>query len=208
MEEYPVMVCGPPPVGVGPPCSQKIQQLPRLNVGCGTRPEPNFVNSDLYEAPGVDVVFDCQGKWPFPDNRFSGIYASHVVEHLDKPQEFFNEAWRVLHAEGSLLVRVPHSRYDAHAWADFTHKRPIPVESFYILGPKIMETTYNLQHKADRIGAWETKIVYQVLISPWMRRWLPKSVVYWAIEHLNNICSELIVWMKPIKTGEKNNATS
>lgn len=56
---------------------------------------------------------------PFKDNTFDGIIASSVVEHLERPELFFWEAWKVLKPNGWLKVIVP---IGLTAKIDPTHK--------------------------------------------------------------------------------------
>jgi SAM-dependent methyltransferase len=81
----------------------------RLNLGCGPRPLAGFVNVDLLEGPGVDVVADISGSLPFGDGEATLIYASHVLEHLPTLQVpvVLREWRRVLRDGGLLLVAVP-----------------------------------------------------------------------------------------------------
>jgi SAM-dependent methyltransferase len=80
-----------------------------LNLGCGPRPLEGFVNVDLLETPGVDVVADVGGELPFRDGEVELIYASHVLEHLATARVpiVLREWRRVLRDGGQLLVAVP-----------------------------------------------------------------------------------------------------
>lgn len=81
----------------------------RLNLGCGPHSLAGFVNVDLLEAPGVDVVADVGTSLPFHDGEAEVIYASHVLEHLPTAQVpvILREWRRVLREGGLLLVGVP-----------------------------------------------------------------------------------------------------
>ena len=42
-----------------------------------------YLNLDFIKAESVDVVRDIeQYPWPFQDNTFEEVYASHLLEHL------------------------------------------------------------------------------------------------------------------------------
>lgn len=56
----------------------------RLNVGCGHVALPGYVNVDMREVPGVDVVASVNDL-PFEDGTVAEIRSSHVLEHF--PQE-------------------------------------------------------------------------------------------------------------------------
>ncbi len=57
-------------------------------------------------------------KLPFSSNSFDVVLASEIVEHLWNPHSFFDEAYRVLKADGHLIMSAPEGiaglRYDSH----------------------------------------------------------------------------------------------
>jgi len=54
----------------------------------------------------------------FASNSFDVVIASEVIEHLWNPHNFFHEAYRVLRANGHLIIETPEGRgsllYDDH----------------------------------------------------------------------------------------------
>lgn len=66
-----------------------------LNIGCGDRSFPGFLNQDREYFPGVDMVCDLEEALPFKDNIFSGVYANHVLEHIVNLEALVNELIRV-----------------------------------------------------------------------------------------------------------------
>lgn len=102
----------------------------KLNLGCGTDLEDGFVNSDIVDLPGVDVVADLDQPWPWPDGTAEYIVASHVFEHVDKPVLFMTEAHRVLQPGGILEIRVPHWKHP-NAYTDPTHRRFCTEQTFH-----------------------------------------------------------------------------
>lgn len=93
----------------------------KLNVGCGTRKKPGWVNCDLFQDP--DVRMDMRERWPFADESVGTVYAIHVLEHFDRDEiwSVMAEAWRVLEYGGHLIGLVPHGHSDL-AQAMPTHK--------------------------------------------------------------------------------------
>jgi SAM-dependent methyltransferase len=83
---------------------------------CELRPLEGFVNVDLLEAPGVDVVADVSGRLPFDDGSVDLLYASHVLEHLPtaRVSEVLREWRRVLRDGGRILIAVPDLERIAH----------------------------------------------------------------------------------------------
>lgn len=113
-----------------------------LEPGCGRGEFLNEFNKlglkchgiDLSQNAGsildkkVDVIkgFDLEkDKWPYPDNFFDIIYNKSLLEHLNEPDKFLNEARRVLKPYGKILCLVPdwESNYKTY-FDDFTHRTP------------------------------------------------------------------------------------
>ena len=89
----------------------------KLNLGCGEEKKEGFINLDWNKLIEPDIVHDLNIlPYPFPDNEFDLINASHVLEHLEKPFAIMKELHRMLKPNGKLIVRVPHfSRGFTHA---------------------------------------------------------------------------------------------
>lgn len=85
-----------------------------------------YTSVDLLDA---DIVADLNGPWLFMDDSVGVIRAYHLLEHLDDPIHFFNEAYRVLAPGGFLLLEVPSVKGDG-AFADPTHKKFFNLLSF------------------------------------------------------------------------------
>ena len=80
-----------------------------LNLGCGHRYHPGWVNVDFRSTgPGV-LAHDLHRGLPFEDHEFDAVYHSHLLEHFPKSQAplFLRECYRVLQPKGVLRVVVP-----------------------------------------------------------------------------------------------------
>ena len=54
----------------------------RLQLGCGNDPKPGWINHDLVQLEGVDIVHDLHDRpWPWADNSIDEIWAKDVLEH-------------------------------------------------------------------------------------------------------------------------------
>lgn len=103
---------------------------PNLNVGCGQWLFPDAVNLDRSPLPGVDVVHDLDVfPWPFPDERFDGVWGHQVFEHVADPIGFMVEAHRVLKPGGILHLTVPHWQSE-NSYTDPTHRRHCTERTF------------------------------------------------------------------------------
>jgi SAM-dependent methyltransferase len=95
----------------------------RLNLGCGSMPEPGYTNVDAVQQPGVDEVWDLDlYPWPWRDEAAERIRAFDVFEHLWHPLDFMRECWRVLRPGGILDIHTVHWR-SPNYHRDPDHKR-------------------------------------------------------------------------------------
>jgi len=81
----------------------------RLNLGCGGRFHPEWINIDFHSSGGGVIAHDLTRGIPFPDASFEVVYHSHVLEHFSKSKapHFIGECVRVLKPGGVLRVVVP-----------------------------------------------------------------------------------------------------
>jgi predicted SAM-dependent methyltransferase len=71
---------------------------------------PDWINIDARYRPGVAVMHLPSGLRRFPDNSVSFVYCSHMIEHLDYPNDvnqLAGEILRILVAGGALRFVVP-----------------------------------------------------------------------------------------------------
>lgn len=80
-----------------------------LNLGCGKRYHPDWINIDMHPQ-GPDVVaHDLTQGIPMADNSCDVVYHSNLLEHLRPPDAcgLLKECFRVLRIGGTLRVAVP-----------------------------------------------------------------------------------------------------
>ena len=97
-----------------------------LDLGCGILGLPFLVKREHHEAEvwGLDfssetikrlkvkcpeinyICADCINT-PFKDDYFDYIVAGELMEHLEKPEEFVKEVFRILKTEGIFVSSVP-----------------------------------------------------------------------------------------------------
>lgn len=54
-----------------------------LDIGCGASKTEGFIGMDVRPLPGVDIVHNLEKyPWPFDDETFDLVHASHVLEHI------------------------------------------------------------------------------------------------------------------------------
>lgn len=80
-----------------------------LNLGCGNRYHPSWVNVDFRSTgPGV-MAHDLNKGIPISDDYFDAVYSSHLLEHFPKAYapRFIQECFRVLKPSGVVRIVVP-----------------------------------------------------------------------------------------------------
>ena len=81
----------------------------RLNWGCGTSPEPGWINSDIKEGPRIDVPGDVLAGLPLDDETFDYVVSIHALPELplDAQVPALTELRRVLRPGGVLRLALP-----------------------------------------------------------------------------------------------------
>ena len=81
----------------------------KLHLGCADKIIPGFINVDVRDLPGVDVVADARKLDMFENGSVDLMYACHILEHFPRPKTFptILEWNRVLKPGGVLRIAVP-----------------------------------------------------------------------------------------------------
>lgn len=98
------------------------QQLQALDVGCGTGAILELLQTNGYQARGIDMSEEalrfCREKnlvvsyglinnLPFTDNTFDIVVAADVLEHVEEDGQALTEIKRILKPGGFLIATVP-----------------------------------------------------------------------------------------------------
>lgn len=108
-------------------------------MGCGTDIRSDYVNLDVAQLPGVDVVHDLTiYPWPFDTDTFEEIELINVLEHLADTVKTIEELHRIARPGAKIIIRVPFWN-SPDMFADPTHKRFFSEKTLRFFDPKFPE---------------------------------------------------------------------
>lgn len=86
-----------------------MTEVRRLNWGCGSCIEPGWINSDIKDQPGVDVVADILDGLPIESESLDYIASVHALPMISLPDmdRALGELRRVLKPGGTLRLVLP-----------------------------------------------------------------------------------------------------
>ena len=127
----------------------------KLNLGCGKDTKREYVNLDLKQMKGVDVVCDLNRfPYPFRDNLFDEIYCNNILEHLDDVVGVMEHLHGISNPQAKIVIKVPHFTCQ-YAFADPTHKHYFTYESFDYFTAK--------NEMRDEVPDWYSDAKYKIL---------------------------------------------
>jgi len=91
----------------------------KLNVGCGTDIREEYINLDIRELPGVDIVCNMMDEEiPLPEESCDKILAKDILEHfpLDKTDMIITKWWELLKPRATLHIQVPNTLLNVLQW--------------------------------------------------------------------------------------------
>jgi len=104
--------------------------MKKLNLGCGNDIRKGFINLDLDNHKGVDIVHNIDKiPWPFSKGEIDLIYTSHLLEHVNDLVKTMKEVHRICKNKARIIIRVPHFSCGV-SYRDPTHKRFMSYHTF------------------------------------------------------------------------------
>ncbi len=148
----------------------------KLNIGCGTDIRKGFTNLDFIKEKGVGIVHNLNKlPYPFKDNTFDYILASHILEHLTPPiYSIIGELIRISKDKGIIKVIVPH--YTSSGFFSEGHVQSFKYNSFFVRDDNTSIeriNTYSKIIKEQTRIVFDKKLFFNYLVEPIMN-WIPK----------------------------------
>jgi hypothetical protein len=194
----------------------------RLNLGCGNRKLPGWLNVDKVAACSPDQVVDLESlPWPWPSDSVDEILLNHVLEHLGEAAETYlgiiKELYRVCRAGAQITIVVPHPRHD-HFLHDPTHVRVV-TEGGLLMFSQAANRHWMAAGGADTpLGLYlgvdlETVSVQRQLAEPWRGRFargeIKNAELEQAAASYNNVIEQTQIVLRAVKSpGADNSAKS
>lgn len=156
----------------------------KLNIGCGKDLKEGYVNLDVVDYGGNKIHDLNKFPYPFEENTFDEIYASHILEHLDNFHDTVTELYRIAKHDGIIIVYAPfflNTKY----FGEPDHKIPFSIRTFdnyeFIVNRKLkFYEEWKLEHRTNYEGKAQFEIIEKKFITSHF------SALSW-MDHIVNI---------------------
>lgn len=103
----------------------------KLNLGCGNDVKEGYVNVDICNPKGLDIIVIDLNKFPYPfeDDTFDEVYASHIIEHLNDFHKTIMEIHRISKPNAKITIKSPFFANTKY-FGDPSHKIPFSYRTF------------------------------------------------------------------------------
>lgn len=143
----------------------------KLNLGCGDDYRAGYHNIDIRPEVDPDEVVNLdEFPWPWPDDAYEVVLASHVIEHLSDQHRALRELSRIAEPGGIVRIRSPHWN-SASTAIDPTHKQPLDPRTLeHELAPdwRVVDVEYlgvrGAQLLPERVAVWLADMVGHFVI--------------------------------------------
>ena len=145
--------------------------MKRLNLGCGTDIRKDWVNLDIADIKGVDVIHDINKlPLPFANDEFDHVLCNNVLEHVEYIP-LLRELHRILRRGGTLEICVPHFTSQDN-FIDPTHRKMFSYRTFeFFIANSSFERDYYFDFHfsrvlSSRITFQKHILVYNYIVEP------------------------------------------
>jgi len=148
----------------------------RLNLGCGNDIRKGWINLDIFDNEGVDVVHNLNElPLPFEDEMFDVILCKDILEHVNYIP-LMGELHRILKEGGLIKIKVPHFTSKSNH-IDPTHINTFSYRTFHYFVDDDDIFTYNKAVK--KFSEIKKKIRFEQY-KIFLLRFLNSYLEYWV----------------------------
>ena len=136
-----------------------------LDVGCGTKPYVHLYRSSEYIGLEIDTpqnradkkadYFYDGNKFPFDNGSFDSLVVNEVFEHVFNPDQFLDEAVRILKPAGLVLLTMP------FVWDE--HEQPYDFARYSSFGIKALLEKHGFEVLEQRKSTDDIRVIFQLL---------------------------------------------
>ena len=141
----------------------------KLNLGCGKDLKEGYVNIDIVDYGG-NIIHDLNSyPYPFEENTFDEIYASHVLEHLNNFHNAVSELYRIAKPGAIIIVYAPFF-LNTKFFGEPDHKIPFSIRTFdnyEFIGNRKLKfyEKWKLNHRTNYRGKAQFEIIEKKFIT-------------------------------------------
>ena len=183
-----------------------------LNLGCGYRHMPGYINLDHDPLCNPDVVWEAGEPLPYSANSIYEINLTHSLEHMGETVESYKNLWqefyRVLQPGGFVRIAVPHHLHP-YFHNDPTHVRKVVPDALKLFSQKFNKECIEQGNAATTLGLqWgidfdliETRYALE---DDFREAWkgLPMEHIHHLVARTNGACIEVQMVLKAVKDHE------
>ncbi len=141
----------------------------KLNIGCGKDLKEGYVNLDVVNYGGNQIYDLNKFPYPFEENTFDEIYASHILEHLDNFHNTVMELYRIAKPGSKIIVYAPFF-LNTKDFGEPDHKIPFSIRTFdnyEFIGNRKLKfyEKWKLEHRTNYEGKAQFEIIEKKFIT-------------------------------------------
>lgn len=125
-----------------------MKQKTRVLLGAGAEPRKGWVNIDMLDLPGIDIVVDVSKGIPFLDNSVDEVVGHYFLSHISDTCAMMEEIYRICRNGARVEFKIPYYQSES-AFKDPTQVRYITPRTFETFDRRFIERgalqTYGLK---------------------------------------------------------------